>query len=188
MASSEFTTAKAAITNRTSGYVGTVMDELARNPPAISLGEREALKAGLAAAVSNFSGGSYESLTGTRVLTLDDGGKTFGLNLAGGFTTTLPLISTLPPNWSVEFFVETVNSGDYIIAANATDADKMAGHVLSSSGGAEDTEGTATGDQINLLAAAGVTKVGDWVKVRTNGISWFARIETATAAAATITG
>ena len=175
-----------AIINRTANWQTTLATELALTPPVLSANEREAIK--LLASIAPGTSGAYESLTGARTLTVDDVGKVFGLNLAAGFTVTLPLISTLPANWSCEFCVETAPTSDYVVIANATDLDKMAGHVLSSSGGAEDSETTAAGDQVNFISAAGASKVGDWLRVRTNGVSWFVRAECATAAAITITG
>ncbi len=181
-----YSSAVTAALAKSAAWKTTVTTELATEPTTLSGFQRRNLE--LLLGQADTTSPSYESLITTRVLTVDDNAKVFGLNLAAGFTVTLPLISTLPPNWCCEFFVETVNTGDYVIAANATDVDKIIGHVLSSGGAAEDTEATAGADQINLLAAAGVTKVGDWVKVRTNGIVWHARVETATAAAATFTG
>lgn len=61
--------------------------------------------------------------TATRVLTVADNGKLF-TNLGGGACTfTLPLLSTLWPGWSCRFFVQA--AGDFVVAANATDADTI---------------------------------------------------------------
>lgn len=63
--------------------------------------------------------------TATRVLTVADAGKMF-TNLGGGACTfTLPLLSTLWAGWSCRFFVEA--AGDFVVAAHATDADKIVG-------------------------------------------------------------
>lgn len=182
MASTNYSTVLSAILNKTAAYKttwSTYFSSLTEDEQRITTALL--MSPGVAEA-------GYESLTGARTLTVNDGGKIFGLNLAGGFTVTLPLLSTLPANWTCEFYVETAPTSDYVVIANATDLDKMAGHILSSSGGAEDTETAATGDQVNFISAAGISKVGDWLRLRTNQSAWFARGECSTAAAMTITG
>lgn len=62
--------------------------------------------------------------TASRTLTVADNGKMF-TNLGGGACTfTLPLLSTLHKGWTCRFFVQA--AGDFIVAAHATDADKIA--------------------------------------------------------------
>ena len=66
----------------------------------------------------NVGAGSYESLITTKTLDSEDNGKTFGLNLAGGFTVTLPAVSSLNAGWKVRFRVETNPTTAYIITEN----------------------------------------------------------------------
>jgi hypothetical protein len=87
-------------------------------------------------------------LTSATTLVAADSGKTFLLNLATGFTVTLPANSTV--GFNARFIVGIAPTTAYIIAA-AT-ADTIGGTVLSASGGAEDTEGAFTGDQVNFVA------------------------------------
>lgn len=122
------------------------------------------------------------SLTAAATLTEKDHGKTFLLNLAGGFTVTLPANSVA--GFRCTFIVGTAPTTAYIIAA-AT-ADTMAGHVLSSSGAAEDQESTATGDQYNFVANTAV--VGDRLDVFFDGTSVFVSGRCAAAGGGTITG
>lgn len=103
--------------------------------------------------------GSVTSLTGATTLTAADSGKTFVLNLAGGFTVTLPANTVI--GFRARFIVGTAPTTAYIIAA-AT-ADTIGGSVLSASGGAEDTEAAFTGDQVNFVANTAVA--GDLVEV-----------------------
>lgn len=124
-------------------------------------------------------------LTAARTLTAEDHGKTFILALAAGFTVTLP--ANTVAGFKATFRVGVAPTGDYVIAA-AT-ADTMAGHVLSSSGAAEDTEAAFTGDQLNFISAAGAAKVGDWAEFYIDGVyGVHARGECATAGGITITG
>ena len=61
--------------------------------------------------------------TAARTITLADNGKLF-TNLGGGACTfTLPLLSTLCVGWSCSF--QSVVAGDFIVAAHATDVDKI---------------------------------------------------------------
>lgn len=123
-----------------------------------------------------------ETLTAARVLTVNDSGKTFFLNAAGGFDITLPALAT--PAFTAKFIVLTAPTTAYTITG-AT-ADKIVGHVLSSSGAAEDTETTAGGDVINFVANTAV--IGDQVTIDMNGTLYFASARCAAAGGITITG
>lgn len=105
---------------------------------------------------------SFVVLTEATTLTNADNGKTFLLDLATGFTVTLPSFSV---GFRCQFIVKTAPTTAYIIAAGT--ADTMAGSVLSSSGAAEDTEAAATGDQLNFVANTAV--VGDRATVEVFG-------------------
>lgn len=125
-----------------------------------------------------------QSLVTTTTLVEADSGKTFFLNLAGGFTVTLPA-----PTDGVEytFVVGTAPTTAYIVAnASGSSGDNMIGHVLSSSGGAEDTETTAGGDQVNFVANTAV--IGDRLHVISDGTNWYVSAACAAAGGITITG
>lgn len=125
-----------------------------------------------------------KSLTAATTLTESDSGTLFYLNLAGGFTVTLPA-----PTDGVEynFIVGTAPTTAYIVAnASGGTGDNMIGHVLSSSGGAEDTETTAGGDQVNFVANTAV--VGDRLHVVSDGTYWYVSAICAAAGGITITG
>ncbi len=108
-----------------------------------------------------------QSLTAAATLTANDSGKTFFLNLAGGFTVTLP---TVTDGVEYTFIVGTAPTTAYIITnALGTAGDNMVGHVLSSSGGPEDTEPT-NGDSISFVANTAVR--GDRIHVISDGTSW----------------
>jgi hypothetical protein len=103
---------------------------------------------------------SYERLITTRVLTAADAGKTFALALAGGFTVTLPALSTVS-NFSVTFIVEIAPTTAYIVITNAADLDTMAGLVHGADGADSGANSVTTfsADQYNFVA--NVSLIGD---------------------------
>lgn len=125
---------------------------------------------------------NIETLTAARVLVAADAGKLFFLNLAGGFDVTLPALTVA--GFHCRFIVKTAPTTAYTITG-AT-ADKMAGSVFSSSGGAEDTEGAATGDVLNFVA--NVALIGDQADVVTDGAAYYVRGFCSAAGGITITG
>lgn len=114
---------------------------------------------------------SYERLITTRVLTAADSGKTFGLALAGGFTVTLPALSTVS-GFNARFVVEIAPTTDYVITCATADLDKMAGQVFGSDGADGDSETDFTADQLNFIAAASV--IGDQALVQQVGTAGWA--------------
>jgi hypothetical protein len=130
---------------------------------------------------------AYERLVTTRVLTAADSGKTFALALAGGFTVTLPLLSTVA-GFNCKFVVEIAPTTDYVIICNTTDLDKMAGQVYGSDGADGDSETDFTADQLNFVASASV--IGDSAEVLQVGTAgWQVKAWTNLAATgATFTG
>ena len=103
---------------------------------------------------------TYERLITTRVLTAADSGKTFGLALVGGFTVTLPALSTVS-GFNVNFVVEVAPTTAYIVITNAADLDTMAGQVYGADGVSSGAGSVTTfsADQMNFVASASV--IGD---------------------------
>lgn len=127
--------------------------------------------------------GAFETLTAARVLTAADSGRTFWLSLAGGFDITLPALTGTSLKFT--FIVKTVPTTAYTITG-AT-ADKIMGHVLSSSGAAEDVALVADpGDVINFVASTAVQ--GDIVEVFQDGAFYYVSGRCAVAGGITITG
>jgi len=118
--------------------------------------------------------GSYESLITTKTLDAQDNGKTFGLNLAGGFTVTLPAVANVKAGWKVRFRVETNPTTAYIITENAAaDTNILIGSINTSTGQTAAASFNASGATfVNFVASAAV--LGDWVTVETNGTKWYA--------------
>ncbi len=105
---------------------------------------------------------SYEQLTAARVLTAADSGKTFALALAGGFTVTLPALSTVS-GFNVKFVVEVAPTSDYVITAATADLDKVAGQVYGAAGATSSTNSimTFSADLLTFISAGGASKIGD---------------------------
>lgn len=99
------------------------------------------------------------ALTSATTLTAADSGKTFLLNLATGFTVTLPANTTL--GFRAKFIVGIAPTTAYLIAAATIDT--IGGSVLSSSGGAEDAEAAFTADTVGFVANTAVP--GDVIEV-----------------------
>ena len=126
-----------------------------------------------------------EILTAAKTLTKADSGKIFYLDLAGGFTVTLPAIGDANcDGCSWTFIVKTQPTTAYIVAGGT--ADKMSGVILSSSGAAEDQETDITGDQVNFVANTAV--VGDKVEIIQTATGYHAYGITGATGGLTITG
>ena len=109
-------------------------------------------------------------LTAAKTLTSADSGTTYVLNLAGGFTVTLPAIAA---GLYFKFFVKTAPTTAYIIAAAGADADLMTGTIVTAATGATDTETTLGADDIRFIANVAV--IGDSVDLWSDGTAWYAR-------------
>lgn len=115
--------------------------------------------------VSSREGG--EVLTAAKTLTAKDTGKTLYLTLAGGFATTLPL-----PSLGLEFtFVVAVAPTTTYTVVTASSANIIHGQVCSAEDAAGDVACAAASDTISFVANKAI--IGDWVKVRSDGTSWF---------------
>lgn len=132
-------------------------------------------------------GDSYESLITTKALDSEDNGKTFGLNLAGGFTVTLPAIATVNAGWKVRFRVETNPTTAYIITENgASDTNIVLGSINTSTGQTSAADFEVSGATFVTFVAS-TALVGDWVTIENNGTNWFAYGQTTVPAGITIT-
>jgi len=128
-----------------------------------------------------------ETLAAAKTLTPADGGKTFLLNLSGGFTVTLPAMADVKPGWSVTCKVKTAPATAYVVAAATADADTIVGHFNTATAHttASDIE-SAGGDQVNFVASQAVA--GDYVNFSTDGAVWYVHGSSSVPAGLTITG
>lgn len=124
---------------------------------------------------------AYSSLTAAKTITAAESGTTFFLNLAGGFTVTLP---TPAIGLHYRFIVGIAPTTAYVISSATND--NIAGSVLSSSGAAEDTEAAATADVINFVA--NTAKIGDRIEIESDDTNWYAYAICSAAGGVTFTG
>ncbi len=112
--------------------------------------------------------GSAEVVITTNVITAAESGKTFYLDLAGGFVSTLPAVAL---GLRFKFIVKTAPTGSYtIVPASGT---IFKGHVLTTdvnSGTDPDFDTTAVGTLTFVLNKA---VAGDWIEVECDGTNWF---------------
>jgi hypothetical protein len=114
---------------------------------------------------------AYETLITTRVLTLADSGKTFGLKLVGGFTVTLPALSTAA-GFHARFIVEVSPTTAYIIAS--AEGDNLVGVAAAADGLAVTVQGGFVADSANFVANLAV--IGDTVDITAVGVTgWSAQ-------------
>lgn len=112
-----------------------------------------------------------EVVTATNAITAAESGKTFFLNSATEFVSTLPAPSL---GLTYTFVVSAAPSGASYTIVTTSSANIIKGHVLSSdlnAAGDSDFE-TSGGDTISFVDAKAVA--GDTVVVVSDGTSWFA--------------
>lgn len=109
------------------------------------------------------------SLTEARTLVHSDSGKTYFLNAAAGYTITLPA----PRNGiNFEFIVKTANtSGDYTIAATST---LIIGQIITTDQNTSHDPNFVSSGVTNVKLRYGVAKVGDSLKLVSDGTYWYA--------------
>jgi len=117
--------------------------------------------------VSNRRG--YLSLAAAKSVEAHDCGTTFGLNLAGGFTVTLPTVAQAGAGWWCRFIVKTAPTTAYIITEDAaTDTNKIMGGVYELEvDTTNDGPYSAAFTQVNFVANIAV--VGDYIEVECDG-------------------
>ena len=109
---------------------------------------------------------SYETLITTKAIEAEDSGKTFFLNLAAGFTITLPVPAL---GLKFRFVVKLAPTGaNYIILTDSV-ANLINGAVYSSEAAAVIVASAA--DTINFVANLALP--GDYVALESDGTSWF---------------
>lgn len=115
---------------------------------------------------ATLTGGSYETLITTKSVEAEDSGKTFFLNLVGGFTVTLPAPAL---GLKFRFVVKLAPTTAYIIVTDAS-ANIIEGSITSPEVSAL-VSVVANADTINFVASLAVA--GDWCEVESDGTSWF---------------
>lgn len=125
-----------------------------------------------------------ETLTAARTLTEADSGKTFLLDLAGGFTVTMPPVAKAGNGFHVNFIIKTASAG-YVITEDATvDANVMTGGNTSAAvSGAANASAAFT--QINFTAGQAIA--GDSASITSNGVRYYTRCHSNVVAGCTLT-
>lgn len=106
-----------------------------------------------------------EVVTATKVITATETGKTFFLNTAGGFTTTLPAPAA---GLKFRFIVKTAPTTSYIIVTNAS-ANIMYGMMEERAG----TAGVAGAGRDTFNFVANQSIIGDWMEIESDGTNWY---------------
>lgn len=108
---------------------------------------------------------SFETLIAARTVTANESGKTFFLDLAGGFAVTLPA-----PAYGLvyDFVVKTSPTTAYTVVTNAS-ANIIKGFAANAAGAA--VTPLSDGDTISFVASQAVA--GDQANVCSDGTSWF---------------
>lgn len=108
-----------------------------------------------------------EALASAKTVEVAECGTVFMLDLAGGFTVTMPSIASAGNGWWCKFVVKTAPSGaDYIIDLDGSDA--LSGVIVTGATGATDQTGTA---QVEFKDGAAVQ--GDQVELVCDGARWY---------------
>jgi len=114
----------------------------------------------------------YKSLTAAYTVLPEDNGKTFGLNLAGGFTVTMPAVATVP-GFRCTFRVETNPTTAYIITElAASDTNICVGDIWELEVDTTNDGPRSTGTTFTNFVAS-VAVIGDTVVFEGNGTNWF---------------
>lgn len=108
---------------------------------------------------------NVETVTTTNVITAAESGKTFFLNAAGGFTSTLPAPAA---GLRFRFIVKTAPTTSYVITTNAG-ADVLYGQMLERAG----TAGVAGAARDTFNFVANQSIIGDWVEFYSDGTNWY---------------
>lgn len=110
-----------------------------------------------------------EAVTATNVITAAESGKTFFLNSATEFVSTLPAVAA---GLVFDFIVKAAPSGASYTVVTASSANVMVGHIVTcqDAGGTSDSE-TSGGDTYTFVDSKAV--VGDRARFICDGTNWY---------------
>jgi hypothetical protein len=116
----------------------------------------------------------YESITAAKSLDIDDSGKVFTLDLAAGFTVTLPSIASVPPGWYCKIVVGTnCTSNDYIITENTTYDTNIIVSQINELETDTNTDGPSSTGHTTITLPNATDTVGDTFDIWSNGTNYF---------------
>lgn len=108
---------------------------------------------------------NHEVVITTNVITASESGKTFFLDLAGGFTSTLPAPAL---GLNFRFIVKTAPTTSYVITTNG--GSNILYGMMEERAGTAGVAGAAR-DTFNFVANQAI--IGDWVEFRSDGTNWY---------------
>ena len=111
--------------------------------------------------------GVFETVITTNTITNTENGKTFVLSLVDGFVSTLPAPFA---GASFKFIVGVAPTTAYTVVTDSS-ANIIHGQVVTSKDAAGDVACAAASDTVTFVAIKAI--IGDWVKVVSDGTSWF---------------
>ncbi len=113
--------------------------------------------------------GAAEVVVTTKGVTAAESGKTFYLDLAAGFVTTLPAVAL---GLNYKFIIRTSVTGNMTIVCPAAAA-LFKGHVLTTDVNSATDPDFDTTAVATLTFVANKAVVGDRVRVESDGVNWF---------------
>ena len=120
-----------------------------------------------------------------KVLTNSDSGTTFIINQASAYEITLPLMSTIDRGWNAEFIIGTV-AANAVTIANNTAEDTIVGIVSYSDTDTSDAASATAETAVDEIVFISGAKLGDTVRIVSNGVNYFATAQAHDAAHVTI--
>ena len=124
---------------------------------------------------NHFAGLDIEILTKARILSEADVGKTFYLDLATGFTVTLPRMLNSRTSFPLKFVVKTAPaSGTYVITENTQfDTDTILVNGINELDVDTGDNGPYSTGCTTITFADGVAVAGDWFVLDRDGTKWY---------------
>lgn len=123
----------------------------------------------------------YETLTAAKSLDADvDGGKTFFLSAAAGFTVKLPSIASAGAGWWCKFVVKTdVTSNGYIITELTTaDTNKIVTNGINELEVDTGDDGPSNTGHTTVTLADNIAIQGDTLEFLCDGTNWYCKGQT----------
>lgn len=125
------------------------------------------------------SAGGAEVIITTRALERWDSGKTFSLELAAGFTVTLPTVAQAGAGWNCRFMTGIIPTTAYIVTEDtATDTNKLAGGINELEVDTNDDGPYSGAFTLITFVASALGSVGDYVDIYCDGTFFVIRGQT----------
>lgn len=121
------------------------------------------------------SGVEVEVLKASKILPPNCRGMLYLLNLAAGFTVTLPRLVNDGKRFKLKFIVKTAPSGgSYVISEKAEfDTDKIITNGINELEVDTGDDGPSNSGHTTITFADGVAVAGDWIELESDGVNWY---------------